>query len=165
MPGKVLRGGGLQFAAVPLRQDGYRLRVMLLTSRDTGRWVLPKGWAEQGLTGPEVAAKEAFEEAGLRGEVQAGPFGTYRYRKCMSRGRVIPCRVEVFAMWVDQVLEDWPERSQRAREWFSPREAARKVQEDGLRLLLEGLAYGTLLVPKGGEGAAARMPKAQEGEG
>jgi 8-oxo-dGTP pyrophosphatase MutT (NUDIX family) len=113
---------------------------MLLTSRGTGRWVLPKGWAEQDLTGPEVAAKEAFEEAGLVGEVQPDSLGTYSYLKEMPQAQATACRVEVFAMWVDRQLDDWPERAQQARCWFSPTEAAEKVQEDDLRRLLEGLA-------------------------
>ena len=144
MPGRVLRESGQQFAAVPLRRQGDEVRVLLLTSRGTGRWVLPKGWAEEGLTGPEVAAKEAFEEAGLVGEVQPDPVGAYSYAKALPRERVVPCRVEVFALWVSQQLGDWPEREQRVRQWFSLSEAAGKVHEDDLRLLLDRLAaqYG-----------------------
>jgi len=140
MAGRVLRKSGQQFAAVPLAQPGDQVWIMLLTSRGTGRWVLPKGWAEQDLTGPEVAAKEAFEEAGLMGEVQPDSLGTYRYLKEMPQAQAVPCQVEVFAMWVDQQLDDWPERAQRVRQWFPLSEAATKVQEDDLRLLLEGLA-------------------------
>ncbi|MCR0985718.1 NUDIX hydrolase [Roseomonas populi] len=129
---------------MPLRRQEGEVRVLLLTSRGTGRWVLPKGWAEEGLTGAEVAAKEAFEEAGLVGEVQPDPLGVYSYVKAMPQEQVMPCRVEVFALWVGQQLGDWPEREQRVRRWFSLSEAAGKVHEDDLRLLLERLAaqYG-----------------------
>jgi 8-oxo-dGTP pyrophosphatase MutT (NUDIX family) len=140
MAGRVLRESGQQFAAVPLMQQGDQVRVMLLTSRGTKRWVLPKGWAEQDLTGPEVAAKEAFEEGGLVGKVQLDSLGTYSYLKEMPQAQAVPCQVEVFAMWVDQQLDEWPERAQRVRQWFSLSEAAEKVQESGLRLLLERLA-------------------------
>lgn len=144
MAGRVLRESGQQFAAVPLIRQGDEVRVLLLTSRGTGRWVLPKGWAERGLTGREVAAKEAFEEAGLVGEVGPEALGSYSYLKEMVKAPAVPCRVEVFALWVDQQLVDWPEREQRVRQWFSLPEAARKVHEDELRLLLERLAeqYG-----------------------
>jgi 8-oxo-dGTP pyrophosphatase MutT (NUDIX family) len=144
MPGRVLREGGKQFAAVPLMQEGTQVRVMLLTSRGTGRWVLPKGWAEQGLTGPEVAAKEAFEEAGLIGVVQPESLGAYLYEKSMPQDRTVPCRVEVFVLWVSQQLDDWPERAQRVRQWFSLSEAAGKVNESDLCLLFKRLAkqYG-----------------------
>jgi 8-oxo-dGTP pyrophosphatase MutT (NUDIX family) len=140
MAGRVLRESGQQFAAAPLTQQGDQIRVMLLTSRGTGRWVLPKGWAEQDLTGPEVAAKEAFEEAGLVGEVQPESLGTYSYLKERPQAPPQPCRVEVFTMWVDRQLDDWPERAQRVRRWFSLTEASEKVQEDDLRLLLQNLA-------------------------
>jgi 8-oxo-dGTP pyrophosphatase MutT (NUDIX family) len=140
MAGRVLRESGQQFAAVPLMQQGDQVHVMLLTSRGTKRWVLPKGWAEQDLTGPEVAAKEAFEEGGLVGKVQLDSLGTYSYLKEMPQAQAVPCQVEVFAMWVDQQLDEWPERAQRVRQWFSLSEAAEKVQESGLRLLLERLA-------------------------
>ena len=140
MPGRVLRGSGQQFAAVPLKRQGSEIRVLLLTSRGTGRWVLPKGWAERGLTGPEVAAKEAFEEAGLVGEVQPNSLGTYSYDKSMTQDQSVPCRVEVFTLWVDQQLDEWPERAQRIRQWFSLSEAGGKVHEADLRVILEKLA-------------------------
>ena len=59
---------GRQFAALPFSPREGETMVMLVTSRETHRWILPKGWAEKRLTGPELAAKEAFEEAGLVGE-------------------------------------------------------------------------------------------------
>jgi 8-oxo-dGTP pyrophosphatase MutT (NUDIX family) len=121
-------------------RQGDQVQVLLLTSRGTGRWVLPKGWAEEDLTGPEVAAKEAFEEAGLLGDVRPCSLGSYHYLKEMSEDPPVHCRVEVFAMWVHQSLEDWPERPQRTRQWFSLLEAAPRVQEDGLRILLQRLA-------------------------
>lgn len=131
---------GRQFAALPLRGKGKDLEVMLVTSRDTGRWVLPKGWAEEGLTGSRLAAKEAFEEAGLVGSVAAVPIGAYGYDKRLPGDRTTPCQVAVFTMRVDQELEDWPERHQRRRQWFPLPEAAQLVQEQDLADLLQRLA-------------------------
>ncbi|WP_246503753.1 NUDIX hydrolase [Plastoroseomonas arctica] len=133
----------LQFAALPMTQVGGELRVLLVTSRETHRWVLPKGWAETGLTPPELAAKEAFEEAGAVGAMAANPTGTYRYRKRLKAGRRVTCLVGVFAMHVDQLLEEWPEAGERERRWFSPAEAAGLVQEEGLAALLRGLPNTT----------------------
>src|SRR3954447_19097569 len=70
---------GQQYAALPCVEIEGETRVMLVTSRETGRWVLPKGWAEKGLSGPELAGKEAFEEAGVLGEVGTEPVGSYTY--------------------------------------------------------------------------------------
>lgn len=131
---------GQQYAALPLRGHGGDTRVLLVTSRDTGRWVLPKGWAEAGLTGPELAAKEAFEEAGIRGAVATEPTGAYAYAKRLRRERIMPCTVAVFAMRVDRELLDWPERHQRRRQWFSLPRAAALVSEPELTALLLRLA-------------------------
>jgi 8-oxo-dGTP pyrophosphatase MutT (NUDIX family) len=131
---------GQQFAALPfLRRKGETL-VMLVTSRETHRWVLPKGWAEKRLTGPELAAKEAFEEAGLVGEVASDPLGSYVYLKRLPGGRDLTCDVDVFPLRVGRLLDDWPERRQRERRWFTLAEAAMAVEEGGLVTLLLRLA-------------------------
>lgn len=127
---------GRQFAALPLAEREGRTMVLLVTSRDTGRWVLPKGWAEERLSGPELAAKEAFEEAGLVGEVAPDPVGAYSYRKRLPDGSTLPCGVQVFPMRVERLLEDWPERRQRRRAWFTLGEAATAVEEGELAALL-----------------------------
>src|SRR4051794_3326365 len=101
---------GRQFAALPLAEKEGEAMVMLVTSRETGRWVLPKGWAEKNLTGPELAAKEAFEEAGVIGEVGTKPAGSYEYEKRLPKSRTVECKVDVFPMQVDRLLDDWPER-------------------------------------------------------
>lgn len=140
MPGKRDREGDKQFAVLPLKYEDGLTFVLLVTSRETRRWVLPKGWAERHLSGPELAAKEAFEEAGVTGEVRLEPIGSYRYEKRLANGRQVTCCVEVFPMRVDRLLNDWPERQQRTREWFTLAEAAAAVQEADLGSLL--LTYG-----------------------
>lgn len=129
-----------QCAALPFsRQDG-ELRVLLVTSRETRRWVLPKGWVEKRATAAEQAAREAFEEAGIRGRIAPAPLGSYAYRKRLAGGTGVTCEVEVYLLEVEQLLEDWPERAQRERRWFTPAEAAAAVQEDELIQLLRELA-------------------------
>ena len=131
---------GRQFAALPFLRKKGETMVMLVTSRETHRWVLPKGWAEKRLTGPELAAKEAFEEAGLVGEIAQDPVGSYGYLKRLPGGRTLPCDVDVFPLRVERLLDDWPERRQRERRWFTLAEAAMAVEEGGLVALLLRLA-------------------------
>ncbi|WP_149535929.1 NUDIX hydrolase [Siccirubricoccus phaeus] len=129
---------GRQCAALPLRELDGAVQVLLVTSRDTGRWVLPKGWTEARNLAAEQAAVEAFEEAGIRGIVAPTPIGSYEYEKRIGNGRSLPCRVEVFPMRVAELLEDWPERAERERRWFNLAEAAQAVEEGGLgRLMLQ----------------------------
>jgi 8-oxo-dGTP pyrophosphatase MutT (NUDIX family) len=105
---------------------------MLLTSREAGRWVIPKGWPVKGLTPREVAAREAYEEAGLVGSITSKrPVGIYHYEKQLAKGRLL-CKVRVFLFRVDQQLDDWPEKGQRETWWLDPAEAAALVNEGEL---------------------------------
>jgi 8-oxo-dGTP pyrophosphatase MutT (NUDIX family) len=128
------------------RQDG-EVRVLLVTSRETHRWIIPKGWMEKRLAPHALAAKEAFEEAGVVGKVERRPIGRYDYLKRGRRDRVTPCSVRVFPLRVERLLDDWPERRQRQRRWFSLAEAAMAVEEGGLVTLLLELA-----IPDAGAG-------------
>jgi 8-oxo-dGTP pyrophosphatase MutT (NUDIX family) len=116
------------------------MRVVLVTSRDTRRWVVPKGWIEAHEPPHASAAREAFEEAGLHGEAEPEPLGLYDYPKRFARGVVVPTEVLVFRFRVSQLLEDWPERQQRERRLFAPHIAADLVAEPGLAALLRSLA-------------------------
>jgi 8-oxo-dGTP pyrophosphatase MutT (NUDIX family) len=133
--------GRRQYAALPLAtgEDGRRL-VMLVTSRGTRRWVIPKGNPEKGLAPHALAAKEAYEEAGLVGVVGPEPVGAFRYAKRLGGRKVVPVEVEVFPLAVERELADWPERGQRERRWFAPGEAALLVEEGGLVEILLALA-------------------------
>lgn len=128
-----------QFAALPCRKAARGLEVMLVTSRDTGRWVLPKGWPIKGLTGAQTAAREAFEEAGLRGKLRGRALGSFVYDKRLDCGDCLPLSVSVYRLDVTRELDDWPERSQRTRRWFSPAEASAQVDEPDLAALLAAL--------------------------
>ncbi len=126
-----------QFAALPCRiaEDGSR-QVMLLTSRETRRWVIPKGWPMKGLKPPKVAAQEAYEEAGLVGHIIGKkPVGVFHYRKRLPKDHLL-CEVWVFLLWVDRQLDNWPEKNQRETRWFDPAEAAGLVDEGGLAEIL-----------------------------
>lgn len=113
---------------------------MLVTSRGTRRWVLPKGWEEPGTTAYEQAVREAFEEAGLVGQVEPEPIVRYSYTKRLRHGGIVQCEVNVFPLWVERQLEAWPEQGQRETRWFSLAEAALVVAEAPLIALLLRLA-------------------------
>jgi 8-oxo-dGTP pyrophosphatase MutT (NUDIX family) len=133
---------GRQCAALPLFGQGRAQRIVLVTSRETRRWVLPKGWVEAGEAPHDSAAREAFEEAGLAGEAEAAPVGTYSYAKRMPRGALLQCDVQVFRFRVARLLPEWPERRERDRRLFTPEAAAALVLEPDLARLLRGLAKG-----------------------
>ena len=128
-----------QYAALPWRYSGGSREVLLISSRDTGRWVIPKGWPIKGLSPAETAAREAYEEAGLGGQVSKKPIGEFGYEKRLSGGKVQPTRVEVFAL--EQMVQhpDWPEQGQRRLQWFSVTEAADAVDEPELKDIIRKL--------------------------
>jgi 8-oxo-dGTP pyrophosphatase MutT (NUDIX family) len=126
-----------QHAALCWRPHEGGVQVLLITSRDTGRWVLPKGWPIEDLAPHQAAAREAWEEAGVEGEVEAEPLGYYHYAKQVEPGLALPCAVSVHALKVRSVSDaGFPESGQRRRRWFAPEKAARKVAEPELRTLL-----------------------------
>ena len=119
-----------QFAALPYRRlPDFTLEVMLITSRDTGRWVIPKGWPAEREAAWDSAAREAREEAGLVGQIQKRPIGSYHYMKQFDDGFPVWCTVEVFPLEVVERLESWPEQGERATRWFTPDDAANAVDE------------------------------------
>jgi 8-oxo-dGTP pyrophosphatase MutT (NUDIX family) len=122
----------LQVAALPWRERNGAIEIMLITSRDTGRWVLPKGWPEAREPLCEAAAREAGEEAGLRGRVSPIEAGRYFYAKALTSGEEVPCEVLVFPLKVSDVAERWKEKGQRSRRWMNGAEAQRRVAEPDL---------------------------------
>lgn len=125
-----------QYAALPYRDGPGGREVLLITSRETQRWVIPKGWPMKDKTPPEAAAVEAFEEAGLSGPVADQPVGTYRYAKRLKSGAERPVEVLVFPLRVESESDYWPERDERTRRWFAPAEAAEAVDEPDLKALI-----------------------------
>ena len=127
----------LQVGALCYRGQGDARRVLLVTSRDTGRWIIPKGWPIDGLNGPETALREAWEEAGVRAtEVQKDPVGDYSYDKRVDDGTALPVITSVYRIEVTGLADVFPESDQRKRCWVSPKVAAERVQEPELRDLL-----------------------------
>ena len=128
-----------QSGVIPVRKGKNGLEILLVTSRDSGRWVLPKGNIKDGLSPVRSAAEEAYEEAGILGKMARRPVGAYKYDK-PDMGDGAKCRVEVFVMLVDKVLGDWPEKSERKRKWMEPSKAARLVHEPKLGALIKRAA-------------------------
>ena len=110
--------------------------MLLITSRETRRWVIPKGWPIKGMSSAKSAAQEAFEEAGVRGKVHKRPVGVYHYDKRLKNGRMQHVRVAAFAMAVETEAEVYPELGQREKAWVTPTEAAKLVDEPELMVLL-----------------------------
>jgi len=131
-----------QCAALPIRERDGEVHVLLITTRGRGRWVIPKGWAEKGVPAHDLAAREAFEEAGILGRADSAPIGAYTYRKRLPDGRRTTCEVAVFALEVEARADDWPERGQRRKRWVAPARAAELVAERGLAELLRALDLG-----------------------
>jgi 8-oxo-dGTP pyrophosphatase MutT (NUDIX family) len=131
----------LQFGALPWRISAQGTRqVMLLTSRETHRWVIPKGWPMKGRKPTEVATQEAYEEAGLVGQiVSKRPLGSFHYEKRLAK-RTILCEVRVFLFRVERQLEAWPEKGARETRWFDAADATACVEEGGLAEIISRFA-------------------------
>lgn len=126
-----------QYAALPWRRGaGEALEVLLITSRETRRWVIPKGWPIKNMKSPDSAAREAFEEAGVVGNVRKKAVGFYAYDKRLRSGRLQRVGVDVFALQVTEERDAWPEKGQREKLWTTPGEAAILVDEPDLKRLL-----------------------------
>ena len=110
--------------------------ILLITSRATGRWVLPKGWPIIGLTAAEAAAREAYEEAGVLGAVSETCIGQFFYLKQIPLADSLPCLVSVYPLRVQKLRNDFPEQGERQRQWFSPEKAATLVAEPELQGIL-----------------------------
>ena len=134
------RAAHKQYAALPFRRrPDATIEVMLITSRDTGRWLIPKGWPVPGLSPPNSAAHEAREEGGLVGRIGERSIGSYEYDKRLPGGSAVHCTVEVFALEVERQLRTWPERGERQTQWFALEDAAAAVQEPELRAMIRNL--------------------------
>lgn len=120
--------------------------VLMITSRETRRWIIPKGWPHLGLSLPKSALREAWEEAGVRGRVARHPIGTYTYDKRMVNGAV-PCSVLVFPVQFMSQDASWPETGMRDLVWLSPEEAAARVEEAELAAILAAFNAGMVSPP------------------
>ena len=125
-----------QIAALPYRIGGEgEIEILLVTSRDTGRWVIPKGWPIKNKKPQKAPAQQAVDEAGVKGSVGDKPIGQYLYWKRRTRDFVL-CQVNVYPLQVLRQLETWPERDQRETRWFTLDEAAQHIEEPDLAALI-----------------------------
>ncbi|HLH50301.1 MAG TPA: NUDIX hydrolase [Roseiarcus sp.] len=130
-------GARRQVAALPFRKTAAGgVEVLLITSRETGRFIIPKGWPMKRLSDADAAAKEAYEEAGVVGKVKRKPIGAYSYWKRLERSFEL-LKVDVYALEVRKQRPDWPEKGSRRLGWLRPEDAATLVDEPGLVTLIE----------------------------
>lgn len=133
-----------QIAALCWRAGKSGAEVLLISSRETGRWIIPKGWPMDGRSAPEAAAIEAWEEAGVKGQIDTAKLGHFTYDKTLKRDTKNecsqPCIVDVFPLQVEKLANDFPEQRQRRRKWFAPDKAARRVAESELKAMLAGFS-------------------------
>ena len=129
-----------QYGALPFTRQNGVLRVMLITTRETRSWLIPKGWPEKGMAPHELAAHEAFEEAGITGSVSTQPMGSFDYLKRIEGKPPKRCRIVVFGLEVATELDHWPEKSERRREWLLPAEAAERIEHPQLASLILAFA-------------------------
>jgi 8-oxo-dGTP pyrophosphatase MutT (NUDIX family) len=138
---KTIAAKRVQYGALPYRLSSRsRPQFMLITSRETRRWVIPKGWPKKGKSPQYSAAREAFEEAGVFGAVAKRTIGSFSYEKRMRNGGVVVCEVRVFPLEVTRQNKQWPEKQERVVKWLSASQAAEKVKERMLGEIILRLA-------------------------
>jgi hypothetical protein len=130
------RSTDVQFGALPFRMGSGGLEIMLITSRGSKRWIIPKGWPIIGKKPHRVAEIEAFQEAGVKGVIHKKPIGAYPYSKSLPGGETRLCLVEVYPLRVTLEAVKWREQAERIREWFPAREATNLVDEGGLMQIM-----------------------------
>jgi 8-oxo-dGTP pyrophosphatase MutT (NUDIX family) len=123
-----------QSGVIPYRVRNGRVEILLITTRDRQRWVIPKGGIVSGMTPPASAAKEAWEEAGVIGQVDGTQLGTYKYRK---RGKIY--RVKMYLLPVEIVSSYYPEASIRYRRWLDAKQAMKLIKQTSLKRILKGI--------------------------
>lgn len=137
---------GLQYAALPYRPGDDGVEILLVTSRETQRWVIPKGWPMKGRKPHAAAAREALEEAGVVGKISRIPLGAYHYIKRLANGAPLACTVDVYPLEVARQRKRWREQGQRIGHWFSIEDAARAVDEPELQDMIA--RFGRMLGDK-----------------
>lgn len=132
----ITRPPRVQYAALPWRASAGHVEYLLITSRESRRWIIPKGWPQKGLKPWETAAQEAYEEAGIRGSIEQKPLGRYDYDKKLDGGLVVRCRATVFVLLFETQHYSFPEAGMRKMRWMGAGEAAAAVEEPGLRRII-----------------------------
>lgn len=125
-----------QFAALCYRVKKGKVQVLLITSRGSKRWIVPKGWPMEGKTPAESAGVEAWEEAGVHGKPKQTPLGVYSYAKEIGEDDGFACIAMLYPVKVKSLAKKYPEKDQRRRRWMSRKKAASKVAEPELRRMI-----------------------------
>ena len=132
-----------QFGVLPWRlAENGAIEVLVISSRETRRWVIPKGWPIKGLAPGMAAAREAYEEAGVEGYASLSEIGAYRYDKRLKSGRLQAVEVGVYSLQVSEERAEWPEMHEREKRWTPQEHAAELVDEPGLKALILGFRGG-----------------------
>jgi 8-oxo-dGTP pyrophosphatase MutT (NUDIX family) len=134
-----------QYAALPVMDGAGTVQVLLVTSRGTGRWIIPKGHPEKGMKPSAVAKLEALEEGGVTGTIDGTPLGSYRSTKGLASGKIVPCEVIVFRLQVLEHLASWKEDQERRRLWVPLEQVTRIVEDGELAAFMKRLCADKLL--------------------
>ena len=129
-------GSVRQVAALPYRDGGDGVEILVITSRRTKRLVIPKGWPMRGIKDARAAAIEAKEEAGVAGKIGAQPLGSFDYLKQIGSD-AIRVTTSVFPLRVCTIQSSWKEKRQRKRKWMPIEQAANELDDAGLRALIQ----------------------------
>ncbi len=132
----------VQYGALPYRFTAEAaLEILVVTTRRTRRWIIPKGWPIKGLRPPKAAAREAYEEAGVTGRVGVKSIGTFTYEKALDEAGIeATCEVKVYPLLVKRQVEVFPESEQRMLQWVDPAKAATLIKDAGLKKLVKAFA-------------------------
>lgn len=130
------KGSKAQFAALCYRIRKDKPEILLITTRGTGRWIIPKGWPMEGKSPAKAAAREAWEEAGVKGKVKKDSIGHFTYSKMTGPRAITECVALVYPLEVKSIENDFPEQGQRRRKWLSREKAAARVKEPELARLI-----------------------------
>jgi 8-oxo-dGTP pyrophosphatase MutT (NUDIX family) len=138
----------VQYGALPWRRTADGVEILLVTTRNTRRWIVPKGWPDDGRTPQECAAQEAYEEAGVTGAVSDEAIGVFSHKKQLKSGQVITCRIRVYGMEVSEVAGDWPEKSAREMKWCPVADALMLVDDPSLRRVIAKFSRAAAAIHK-----------------
>lgn len=137
LPGAEKTALRTQFGALCYRIQRDKVQVLLVTSRTSKRWIVPKGWPVHGATPVEAALREAHEEAGVEGKVTGNCIGIYSYVKSLNEKDQLPCVVAIYPVRVTRLNFDYPEKSQRKRKWVSIKKAVTMIDQPELRHIIK----------------------------
>lgn len=122
-----------QIGALCYKLEEKKLKILLIKSRRSKRWVIPKGWKLATMNSRMSVAVEAWEEAGVQGKVSKRPIGFYHYRKADKDQSFFTCEVKVYSLNVLKLKKKFPEMSERKSKWFSFSDASMLVDEPELK--------------------------------